>query len=74
MSKKEIFKLTDDLHWEYDRMSTSGQQTMDKLSELLTEYSHELLYHEKVKEILWEYISKNDEEEIFKRIGEEAND
>tara|TARA_R100001440_G_scaffold73104_3_gene97397 strand:+ start:981 stop:1148 length:168 start_codon:yes stop_codon:yes gene_type:complete len=27
-------------------------------------------YHEKVKEILWEYISKNDEEEIFKRIAE----
>ena len=27
-------------------------------------------YHEKVKDILWEYISKNDEEEIFKRITE----
>ena len=31
-------------------------------------------YHEKVKEILWEYISKNDEEEIFKRIEGLKND
>ena len=31
-------------------------------------------YHEKVKEILWEYISKNDEEEIMKRIAEVEND
>ena len=31
-------------------------------------------YHEKVKEILWEYISKNDDEEIFKRIEEISND
>ena len=31
-------------------------------------------YHEKVKEILWEYISKNDEEEIIKRIEGLKND
>tara|TARA_R100000908_G_scaffold63774_2_gene45654 strand:- start:262 stop:531 length:270 start_codon:yes stop_codon:yes gene_type:complete len=31
---------------------------------------YDLNYHEKVKDILWEYISKNDEEEIFKRIAE----
>ena len=31
-------------------------------------------YHEKVKEILWEYISKNDKEEIIKRIEEVNND
>ena len=35
----------------------------------ITNYS-EQNYHEKVKDILWEYISKNDEEEIFKRIAE----
>tara|TARA_R110001606_G_scaffold283135_1_gene431669 strand:- start:787 stop:1083 length:297 start_codon:yes stop_codon:yes gene_type:complete len=27
-------------------------------------------YNEKVKDILWEYVSKNDEEEIFKRMKE----
>jgi RIO-like serine/threonine protein kinase len=33
-------------------------------------FNSEQNYHEKVKDILWEYISKNDEEEIFKRIEE----
>jgi len=35
----------------------------------ITNYQEQSNYHEKVKEILWEYISKNDEEEIFKRIA-----
>ena len=26
-------KLVDDLYWEYDRMSGSGQKTLDKLAE-----------------------------------------
>ena len=26
-----IQKLVDDLYWEYDRMSSSGQNTLDKL-------------------------------------------
>ena len=30
-------------------------------------------YHEKVKEILWEYISKNDEEEVINRIKNLGN-
>tara|TARA_R110000822_G_scaffold58205_1_gene145657 strand:+ start:26 stop:325 length:300 start_codon:yes stop_codon:yes gene_type:complete len=40
-------------------------------SRILDDYfNSEQNYHEKVKDILWEYISKNDEEEIFKRIAE----
>ena len=29
----EIQRLVEDLYWEYDRMSGSGQQTLDKLAE-----------------------------------------
>ena len=35
MMSKEIIKLIDDLGWEYDRMSSSGQETYDKLTDLL---------------------------------------
>jgi len=30
-----IIHLVDDLNWDYDRMSSSGKQTLDNLSELL---------------------------------------
>jgi len=29
-----IQKLVDDLYWEYDRMSSSGQATLDKLNKI----------------------------------------
>ena len=29
-----IQKLIDDLYWEYDRMSSSGQATLDKLNKI----------------------------------------
>ena len=29
----EIQRLVEDLYWEYDRMSGSGQHTLDKLAE-----------------------------------------
>ena len=32
-----IIKLVDDLGWEYDRMSSSGKETYDKLTKLLKE-------------------------------------
>lgn len=32
---KEIVKLIDDLSWDYDRLSTSGQETFDKLQNIL---------------------------------------
>ena len=32
---KELIKLLDDLGWEYDRMSSSGQITMDKIWKLV---------------------------------------
>jgi len=35
MMSKEIIKLIDDLGWEYDRMSSSGKETYDKLTKLL---------------------------------------
>tara|TARA_Y100001963_G_scaffold25599_1_gene34718 strand:- start:461 stop:664 length:204 start_codon:yes stop_codon:yes gene_type:complete len=32
--KKQVVELLDDLGWEYDRMSSSGQETLDKLWKL----------------------------------------
>lgn len=32
---KEIITLVNDLYWEYDRMSESGQETLDKLAKIL---------------------------------------
>ena len=32
---EEILKLIYDLGWEYDRMSSSGQETYDKLTDIL---------------------------------------
>jgi hypothetical protein len=35
MSVADIKELIEDLAWEYDRMSSSGQETYDKLCELM---------------------------------------
>ena len=35
MDIKKITKLVDDLFWEYDRMTFSGQETLDTLGDLL---------------------------------------
>lgn len=35
MSIGDIKDLIEDLGWEYDRMSSSGQETYDKLCELM---------------------------------------
>jgi hypothetical protein len=35
MSIADIKDLIEDLGWEYDRMSSSGQETYDKLCELM---------------------------------------
>jgi len=32
---EEITKLVDDLFWDFDRLSSSGQETLDKLGDLL---------------------------------------
>ena len=32
---EKIRELVDDLFWEYDRMSSSGQETLDKLAKIL---------------------------------------
>jgi hypothetical protein len=31
MNKMEVVELLDDLGWEYERMSSSGKETLDKL-------------------------------------------
>ena len=33
--QKKLYKLIDDLFFDYDRMSSSGQETLDKIAELL---------------------------------------
>ena len=35
LNKSQIQKLVVDLGWEYDRMSSSGQETLDKLAKIL---------------------------------------
>ena len=35
MREKELKDLVDDLYWEYDRMSSSGKETLDKMAKLL---------------------------------------
>ena len=35
MDKAKLIELIQDLSWEYDRMSSSGQATLDKLFKLL---------------------------------------
>ena len=34
---KVLMKLIDDLNWDYDRMSSSGQETMDKINQIIKE-------------------------------------
>ena len=36
---EKVSKLIDDLYFDYDRMSTSGQETLDKISGALEELS-----------------------------------
>tara|TARA_B100001057_G_scaffold485273_1_gene564733 strand:+ start:579 stop:731 length:153 start_codon:yes stop_codon:yes gene_type:complete len=35
MRVKELRELVDDMYWEYDRMSSSGQETLDKIADLV---------------------------------------
>jgi len=35
MDKEKLIALIEDLYWEYDRMSSSGKETLDELSNLL---------------------------------------
>ena len=35
MKIKEITKLVDDLFWDYDRLTSSGKETLDKLGDVL---------------------------------------
>ena len=35
LNKSQVTKLIVDLCWEYDRMSSSGQETLDKLCKVL---------------------------------------
>ena len=35
MREKELKELVDDLYWDYDRMSSSGQKTLDKIADIL---------------------------------------
>ena len=42
LTKKEttqLISLIDDLYWDWDRISTSGQETLDEISKLLKMYN-----------------------------------
>lgn len=78
--EQKDYECTYDLDNEYD----AGAIPTEELNEehayahlrILEDYFNQKQsnYNEKVKDILWEYVSKNDEEEIFKRIAEVEND
>ena len=34
-NEKQVCKLVDDLYWDYDRLSSSGQETLDELAKVL---------------------------------------
>tara|TARA_R100001082_G_scaffold111026_1_gene92957 strand:+ start:1196 stop:1342 length:147 start_codon:yes stop_codon:yes gene_type:complete len=34
-NKQKLINLVNDLYWDYDRMSSSGQETLDKILDLL---------------------------------------
>ena len=38
---KVLMNLIDDLNWDYDRMSSSGQETMDKINQIIKEIENE---------------------------------
>ena len=38
---KVLMNLIDDLNWDYDRMSSSGQETMDKINQMIKEIEDE---------------------------------
>ena len=38
---KVLMKLIDDLNWDYDRMSSSGQETMDKINQIIKEIEND---------------------------------
>jgi hypothetical protein len=35
MKNKKLIKLVDDLYWDYERLSSSGQETLDNIADLL---------------------------------------
>ena len=35
VEKEELIRLVGDLFWDWDRMSSSGQQTLEKIADLL---------------------------------------
>ena len=37
---KRLLELIDDLNWDYDRMSSSGQETMDKINHILKKFGN----------------------------------
>ena len=55
--KKKVENLIVDLFWEYDRMSSSGQETLDKLAELMNVLSErEEFFKSLSKEIMDDYL------------------
>ena len=37
MNKEKLYELINDLYFDYDRMSSSGQKTLDEIAELIKE-------------------------------------
>ena len=54
---KRLLELIDDLNWDYDRMSSSGQETMDKINQILEEIGNPKVVKERE---LWVENLKSD--------------
>ena len=52
LNKSQVTKLVVDLCWEYDRMSSSGQETLEKLATLVGVPTEEEMEEENLKKSL----------------------
>lgn len=54
---KKLIELVDNLNWDYDRMSSSSQKTMDKINHILEEIGNPKVVKERE---LWVENLKSD--------------
>lgn len=58
--KSKVWKLVDDLYWDHDRMSASGQQTLNELSDELELYEGAIWAHQELLDQQQQEEEEND--------------
>ena len=49
--EQQIKNLVDDLFWQYDRLSSDGQENLDELATLVGTHTHQEMMKEVTKEV-----------------------